>query len=374
MAKRKELLIDTSWFKTTQGILTLVAGMIGLIIAVKELWPSSTPEPTTQHVEILLDHSAGMGQMFDGVPKLAAAQEALQKMFKGDIGGLASNDDLAFRGFGGTCGAQDNKLLLGFGKTSERRILDEARGLAPGGRNSLVHAVSEATGDFSRLEKDAIKRIIVITGGGDRCDQDIEALKNRLDSYRQAGGVKLDMHYIGLGLAPEDQEKLAELATATGGEVTLANTREDLGKALYQHLIVEPVVADSRQIIQILNDTVTLTNAALDRLNNKDYAGAEAGLTQAQSKWNSSQPEFEALRQRQRRMESFQRLFENAKIQRQRQEEMLSTMQTLIRDAKAGDADGLALNASRYKNLADQYNEAIGASKQILEKLSIHVS
>jgi hypothetical protein len=249
MSQRKSKpLSDLNWYKTAMAILALVGGTLAAGLKIKQLWPSPPNEPSMVHVEVILDRSQGMGDSFEGKngrTKRQAAQEALGIMLNGGSAGVESNDDLAFRAFGGSCGPQDSQLLFGFGKATSsriRKILYAANGLAPTGQNSMVHAISEATSDFSPLNTHAIKHIIVITGGGERCDQDIESLGHRLNLYRQVGGVQLDLHYIGLGLSPGDQRKLNDIATATCGEatpnatcgqVTLAQNWQELGKAVY---------------------------------------------------------------------------------------------------------------------------------------------
>ncbi len=368
MPKARKLFVDAAWFKTTQGIIATVGGVLAIATAAITLWPKPGPEPSRQYTEILLDSSEGMKAPFDGTSsKLDAARGALKDLFASSI---SAHDGLALRKFGGTCGESDTDLVVDFSSGTKDRISDRAGGFQPAGQNSLVHAVAEATGDFNRIHDNQPKRLVVITGGGNRCEnQDIGELGRKLEQFKKVGGIGLDMRYIGLSLAPEDQEKLNAVARQSGGNVRFVNTRQELGKALDRFLVVEPVMADANKIIDILNGATDQLNAVIDSINAKDYAKAESTLVQAEGAWQTSAGPFAALEARQHGG-NFQQLIANARQQRQIQRDMISLARSLADYAKDNDTAALTKASASYSDLASRYNGSIGDSKGLMDKLA----
>jgi hypothetical protein len=369
MPKSEKTLTDKNWFKTAQGILTLAGGAVGLLIALISLWPKPQVEPSKQYAEILLDSSEGMREAFDGTTKMDAARNEITGLFRSDI---ATRDGLALRRFGGPCGPKDTELLLDFDKATADAINNAALKLMPSGQNSLVHGITEGTSDFSRIGHDNPKRIIVITGGGNPCPDDIQELRTRVEMFKKVGGTTLDLHYIGLGLTPGDQEKLSQIAKQSGGEIKYVNTHKELEQVLHQIVIVEPVITDARKIIDILNDTVNQLNTVLLSVNSKDYADAESGLNKAREVWHKSDASFAALKTRSG--EDFQHLFQDAKQQRDLQLQMLSKIGDVIQYAKSSNAEEFNKAAAEYRDLADRYNGIIKKSDELLRKLGEHRS
>jgi hypothetical protein len=366
MPKDKPL-TDKRWFQTTQGILTLAGAAVGLIVGVITLWPKPDPEPSKQFTEIIVDSSEGMNAPFDGSTKMAAAQREITRLFES---GLSTSDGFALRRLGGICGPQDTELLLGFDKATADSIEKKIGTLAPAGQNSLVHGIAEATGDFARIDRRNPKRLLVITGGGGRCDQDIDNLNRKLEQFKAVGGMGLDVHYVGMGLAPEDQNKLSEVAQRSGGEVKYVQTQKDLEQALHQIAVVEPTIADGRAILDILDSVVHQSNSALQSLNSRNYADAETELSKALDTWHQSDGNFAALKLR--RGENFQQLIQYADGQRNLQKQALDTMGEMIQYAKSGNSEALKKAVAQYEDVRQRYNGNKSQIDDLLNQMGEH--
>jgi len=153
-----------------------------------------------EQIEIVVDDSMAMwGLLGAGPTRIAALRTALNE-FTASFTPPRGEFELGLRTVGGvrdrketgTCGRCELLLpMADFDLEDWRGVLAD---LVPGGERCLVHAVTEASRDFS--ETASPRRIVVVTAGDDTCHGSVAELASVLDEGE--GAVKLRI--IGLGL------------------------------------------------------------------------------------------------------------------------------------------------------------------------------
>ena len=170
-----------------KGLALLIPVLAGyLVLASDNDWPPfphDTPPAAQFNLEILVDRSGPMGQMFDGPSMLDASVEAVDEILEDRV---AEKDNLALRQFGGLCEKVSTELLTPFGQENiadVRSALADIASLQPVGATTLFRGIMEATADFNVLPqlKNQRKSLIVVTHGVDTCHSDyIPLIEDRM--------------------------------------------------------------------------------------------------------------------------------------------------------------------------------------------------
>ena len=208
------------------AVLALVAAVSGLIGGAHSLLTRKTSEVAHDNTELIVDRSQAMSEPWKGTTRLRAAESAAQTV----VATIAAGENLALRQFGGPCQASNTQLVVPFAKSNAKPVQTQLANLNAAGNAGapLNRAINEAIGDFGDQKRfeGANRRILVITGSDDTCQAPElrEAIREKLaadasGSYR----IRLDFRFIGIGLRPEQQQNLTELAKITGGRAVFAN-------------------------------------------------------------------------------------------------------------------------------------------------------
>lgn len=224
--KRKAswLLGDRPVYQNVMAAIALVAAVVGLIGGASSLLTRKAPGVVHDNTELIVDRSKAMGDPWEGTTKLQAAASAAKSV----VATIATGENLALRQFGGPCQDSNSELVVPFAQNNARRVQSRLAGLSATGNTALNRAINEAIGDFADQKRfeGTNKRILVITGSDDTCQaaEVREAIREKL-AADAAGAykIRLDFRFIGLGLRPEQQQNLNELAKLTGGRAVFAN-------------------------------------------------------------------------------------------------------------------------------------------------------
>jgi hypothetical protein len=329
------------------------------------------PIENAPNIEIVVDRSDVMKQAFGQAPragdaapttKLDAARNGVNKALEH----LSEGDNLALRIFGGECGPRgSSQQLLTFAPGKERVGQNVREIVKTFGQSTLVSAVTEATGDFNEPRfKGRRSSLIVITGGYDECgnpDPAVE-IRRRLELYPD---VKLDLRFIGVGLSPDAEARLGELAQALKAEITNTASPTELDSALQQILIVQPRVVEVETVTVTLNEGATRMNTAVSRIGARDYSEADRELQHAADALaegtatlpNAQQPP--AVRQ----------LLDMARQRRDEQQRMLDAARQLVAASRSGDDAAAAVARRAYNAASARHNRIIGQINQLQEQI-----
>jgi len=341
------------WYKNTMAVVALVSATIAAITGLITLSQRLGPARVAQNTIIVFDRSLAMNGPFDGGTKLEAATEALNKVLSTEVAGA---DNLALRSFGGPCEGENSQIAVRFSQHNETRVRDKVQTFQADGESTLTDAMIEAIGDFSedssRFEG-VNKRIIVITGGVDRCQDDpAKYIHNRLESLASGEGIAVSFRFIGMALDPEQQNQLTAIAEETGGlsEETLedqlffVNSQSELEEVLKQIVDVEPILNTANSMGTIMNSVTDHVNEAISAINDEDFAAAEEGLQAAKDEFKKTQLLLTDLGQRlsvPEFHEQLQKLYELLTENRGLQEKQLELLEAMISQGKSGDTDAL---------------------------------
>ena len=246
-------------------------------------------KPPTMHQEIVIDSSEGMKAAFDGQTKLTAAIAALQPI------PLFATDNLALRTLGGECHQDDSsRMVVQFGRNSQKQIKASAERLQPGGQPAFVFGIAAAITDLQPLQ-DAPRRLIVLTGG-DLCPNDDLAEINVRLRAAKLDPKDLDIRFIGLGVSGEREERLRAIANGVGGNLSVVKTMTELNKALQWALQLDPAAApmfkEIAAVSNVGNELRDMLNDIGDSLNAHDFDDAQARLAAAQTVYDAGKQAF----------------------------------------------------------------------------------
>ena len=350
------------------------ATIVGLDEAFKEVTLAKTDGSleidlrVQENIQIILDTSSPMKRPFDNTTektRLATAKNALKNVLKKQV---ADRDNLAFRQFGGSCKGKNTDLVVGFGQNNGSRIATSLGNLKTGGDTTLVDAVLFAAEDFNDPKRfsGVSKRVVIIAGSIDPCfrQKADETIKMRLEQKK----IKPVFRFIGFRIPYDQGEAFKNIAKATGGGYTFANTQEELEKALHNYLEVEPVLNDLETIIKVQNNVIAELGHVQDALRAKKYADARNRIKQAYKISKGTIPPFKDLGRR-RAEKVYKQAFENARIIRTNLNDTLEVIQTLVHQAETKDIEGYNKSADKYNKLMQEYNRTAQEDNKLRQQL-----
>ncbi len=120
----------------------------------------------------------------------------------------------------------DIEVIAPVGLQDGAALAARLRGLMPQGKTPLADALRLAGQSIPRTSEEA--DIVLITDGLESCDGDPCAVAAELS----AQGIPVRAHVVGFGLTEGEVQQIACVAETTGGQVLLAQSGDDLAKAL----------------------------------------------------------------------------------------------------------------------------------------------
>ena len=381
------------WFVGITSLLAVVATVAGIWRLMFPAHPPPRPPPPPavyENIELVIDGSFGMDQLFDGTTKLTAAAEAVRLVLHRE--GL-ERENLALRVFGGPCDATATEPTLAFSTQNERPITEAVQALRAQGEAPLVRAILQAITDFGDLTrfKDKSKRIIVITGTAtgddkkDRCGMSVESIKQKLSRQDpNSKQIEFSFHFIGVGLDDAGKSYLGSFAGRIGGKADFADNRQQL-----QDLLSSVVAADNPQkpkdvpgsvaeresvsqegqaVIENLNSSTNSLHTVIGDLNRRDYGAAERDLEQARIVFRKSASAFEELGKRQT-SDQYRRIYEAARNNRKILEQMIALTETMSSQARANNIRDYNASVAEFERLRVDYNNRIDDLDRQLNQL-----
>jgi len=368
------------WYKNTMAIFGLVSAIVATVSGLIVVFQQFQSTQVFRNTVIVFDRSAEMNAPFDGGTKLDAAIKAVNEALTSEV---ADTDNLALRSFGGSCDSTNSEMLIGFRQKNETRVRAAIQNLQAGGAETLTSAIIEATGDFSDLKRfeGTIKRIIVITGGGDDCESDPATfIRNRLAGLGAGKDIQVSFRFVGMALNPEQRDQLTAIAEETGGlsnenvedQVFFVDNANELKEALTGIIEVEPIVQLVHSMATSMNDVTDKLNLAVNAVSIKDYSGADENLKAAKDEFNKSQPLLAGLKQGlsvELFHEQLQDLYDLTAANQELQKKQLELLPTMIDQGKREDIESWNKTVDEWDQILSQFNDNIAQMDGITEDI-----
>ncbi len=197
----------------------------------------------------VVDFSNSMSEYLEGRTKVNQVKD----MMRAILPQISAETKVGLRVYGHTCNliafnaCRSSELITPLGFNNRSQIETELSRLRPRGMTPITYSLKQAVKkDLSGY--DGIKHIILLTDGGENCDESpcdysIELMKTRRD-------IKIDV----IAFNVQDSDDLAQLkctADVTGGAFSEADTRADLFRSMEEfitpHKKVEAVIYKNPQ-------------------------------------------------------------------------------------------------------------------------------
>ena len=178
----------------------------------------------------VVDYSNSMGEYLEHKTKANLVKDMMNYI----VPQIAPSTKVGLRVYGHTCNlfaynaCRSSELVLPLGFSNSNSILSEMSHLRPRGMTPITYSLKQAVNnDFDGY--DGIKHIILLTDGGENCDESpcdysIELVKKRKD-------IKIDV----IAFNVHDDDDLAQLkctADVTGGRFIEADTKAQLFRSM----------------------------------------------------------------------------------------------------------------------------------------------
>ena len=192
----------------------------------------------------VLDFSNSMSEYLEGKTKVNQVKDLMQKI----LPQISSDTLVGMRVYGHTCNliaynaCRSSELIVPMGLNSEETITAKLSRLRPRGMTPITYSLKQAVKkDLNGF--DGVKHIILLTDGGENCDESpcdyaIELMKTRRD-------IKIDVIAFNVHDS-DDLDQLRCTADVTGGTFSQADTNAELFKSMENfitpHKEVEAVI------------------------------------------------------------------------------------------------------------------------------------
>ena len=343
--------------------------MIGQVAAAVETGRATVDQTVRENIHLVLDRSREMQEPYDDgqrtTTRLAVAKGALVKVLKGLA---ADRDNLAFRHFGGSCDADGSELVVPFGLNLGLEIGQRVDTLeALGKERTLVDGVIAAARDFTKagIPNDVSKRVVVITGGNDRCYGKDPVARIREELKKR--DIRPKYHFIGIGLHNAQAAELKQIANELGGRLDTVLTREQLEDVLVDIFETFPAIDSLRELLKVADDGAQLLNEAIKELRRQKYTSATEKVVQASDLSLTTLP-FRDLARRRARGE-FLQLFEIARQLRELQREAAPVVLSMAEQHRNGNQDEFSRLKDQHQAFVRQYNDVVERGRLLLKAL-----
>lgn len=183
----------------------------------------------------VVDFSNSMGEYLEHQTKITHVKNTLYKI----LPSISKNTQTGIRVYGHTCNVlafnacRSSELLVPVSYNCTNRIIDSILKLRPRGMTPITYSLKQAI-KKDLAGKDGIKHIILLTDGGENCDESpcnfaMELVKTRKDIKIDV--IAYDVH------EKDDLSQLQCTADVTGGKFTDVRTTSQLFNSL-QDLII----------------------------------------------------------------------------------------------------------------------------------------
>lgn len=187
-------------------------------------------ENTGDKLLFVVDYSNSMGEYLEHRTKANLVKEMMNFI----LPQISTETKVGLRVYGHTCNlfaynaCRSSELLVPLGFANNNTIISELSKLRPRGMTPITYSLKQAVNrDLDGYE--GIKHIILLTDGGENCDESpcdysIELIKTRKD-------IKIDV----IAFNVHDEDDLAQLqctANVTGGRFIEADTKAQLFKSM----------------------------------------------------------------------------------------------------------------------------------------------
>ncbi|MGH2678178.1 MAG: vWA domain-containing protein [Actinomycetota bacterium] len=263
-----------------------VAGLV--IVLGVTVWDGGSRVTTEPATLILLDASGTMHAPLEQSGDDTKFDDATAQLSR-HVRDLASHQ-LGMATFGtGTCEADPPaEELVSIGHDTADEIRGKAEDLSPEGDANLVSAARYAIGSLQEFTDG--RRLLIITGGLDRCGGDLAELVDET----MLTEVSIQWELVGLGLTDEEKEQLTALPS---GVIThIADSREELEEVLDLVLVEEPIRDEMARLQQrVIFEAPQTLNAVLRQLRAQppDPEQARRHLERARDLLQSGQVRFD---------------------------------------------------------------------------------
>mgnify|MGYP004505107555 FL=1 len=178
----------------------------------------------------VLDYSNSMGEYLEHKTKANQVKEMMSQI----LPQISDTTKIGLRVYGHTCNliaynaCRSSELIVPLNFSNKTNIISEISHLRPRGMTPITYSLKQAVNkDLSGYS--GIKHIILLTDGGENCDESpcdyaIGLVKTRKD-------IKIDV----IAFNVHDEDDLAQLqctANVTGGKFTEANTKAELFRTM----------------------------------------------------------------------------------------------------------------------------------------------
>lgn len=183
----------------------------------------------------VIDYSNSMSEYLEHKTKVAQVKEMMNYI----LPKISPETKVGMRVYGHTCNliaynaCRSSELLVPLGFNNSSDILSEMKRLRPRGMTPITYSLKQAVNkDLSNA--DGVKHIILLTDGGENCDESpcdysIELVKERKD-------IKIDV----IAFNVHDSDDLAQLkctANVTGGHFIEADTKAELFRSMEEMIL-----------------------------------------------------------------------------------------------------------------------------------------
>ena len=192
----------------------------------------------------VIDYSNSMGEYLEHKTKVNQVKEIMTQI----LPQISPDTKIGLRVYGHTCNliaynaCRSSELVTPLGFSNSANVLSEMSHLRPRGMTPITYSLKQAV-NKDLQGYDGIKHIILLTDGGENCDESpcdysIELVKKRKD-------IKIDV----IAFNVHDDDDLAQLkctADVTGGRFSEADTKAELfhtmEKLVLPHKSVEATI------------------------------------------------------------------------------------------------------------------------------------
>lgn len=194
-----------------------------------------TYENSENKLLFVLDFSNSMGEYLEHKTKISQVKEMLKKI----LPEISSNTKVGIRVYGHTCNifaynsCRSSELLVPLDFNNASNINNAVSKLKPRGMTPITYSLKQAV-KKDLVNEDGIKHIILLTDGGENCDESpcdyaIELMKERRD-------IKIDVIAFNVHDS-DDLDQLKCVADVTSAKFVEANTNAQLINSM-ENLII----------------------------------------------------------------------------------------------------------------------------------------
>jgi hypothetical protein len=293
-----------------------------------------------------------------------AAREALHHV------GIADNEYVALRSFGGPCTASLGPPQLPFTRNGREKLDRALAEVEPSGKGNLANAVIAAIGDFADTTRFTGRpRVVVVTGSNDECTSGpIEAITEYQHRHSE---IEVDFRFIGVHLTDPEKQALDSVRAETKGKVLYVDGRDEILRGLETFLVWEPLAGTLKSMLALLNDCNLRLNAVLADLKEPGLGAAEPDFRSARATCTRADQPFRDLddKERQALGPGFAKLSARVGENRDMRERIIVALEKLIANARSGDIAGYDIELREFNAVEDTYNRQVADLNEMLRQV-----